>query len=261
MTDDTLSFDDAQPAGPTTCSRCETTLTEYWAVDGAVLCERCKEDLLAERTSTDGRGRRVLKALGLGLGGMIVGAGVWYGVAKLTGYEIGFIAILLGFLVGKGVFLGSEKRGGLGYQLLAMAITWFGIGAAMAPFAYQELATQARQEADSLRAADSLKGAGPLPVTALSDSAIDAELVALDSAISTKQTSVTDGLPTGAVVGIGLAAVVLGILALPILSVIGGGSLIGIIIYGIALFEAWKFARRADPVVSGPHAIGPPAQG
>jgi hypothetical protein len=157
--------------------------------------------------------------------------------------------------VGKGIFLGSGKRGGLGYQLLAVAITYFGIGAAMAPFAYQELASIAQESADSLKAADSAHAAAP---SQLSDSALDAELARLDSAITTPKDSL--GIPAGAAVALGLVAIFVGILALPILSIIGG-SPIGIIIYGIALWEAWKFARRVDPSVSGPHAIGAPAAG
>lgn len=255
MTDDTLSFDEAGAAGPATCSRCEAPLAEYWAVDGAVYCERCKDEVLAERQSPEGRGKRVLKALGLGLGGMLVGAAVWYAVAKLADLQIGIIAILLGWLVGKGVFFGSEKRGGLGYQLMAVLITYFGIGAAMAPFAMEEFASMARQHSDSVAAADSV------PMTALSDSALDAELVAVDSAITARAAARQAAIPTGAAVAIGLVALVLGILALPILVIIGGGSLITLLIYAIALYEAWKFTRRVEPAVSGPHAVTPAAAG
>jgi hypothetical protein len=252
MTDQTPSFDEGHAAaGPATCSRCETALTEYWAVDGAVLCERCKDEVLEERSSAAGSTARVAKAFGIGSAGMLAGAAVWYAVAKFSGYEIGLIAILLGYLVGKGVLLGSGKRGGLGYQLLAVALTYLGIGVGMAPLAYQEVRTAYQQEADSLKAADSVT-----PVTQLSDSAIDVELATLDSAIASSKTADADALPAGAAVAVGLVAILVLILSLPILSIVGGGSIIGLFIYGLALFEAFRLTRKVEPEVSGPHAVG-----
>src|SRR6478672_4224000 len=118
MSDQGLSFHEgAAPSGHVNCSRCGTAVTEYWAVDGVVLCERCKVEVLLARESSEGRGGRITKALALGLGGALVGAAVWYAVAKFAHIELALIAILLAWLVGKGVFIGSGKRGGRGYQV------------------------------------------------------------------------------------------------------------------------------------------------
>lgn len=255
MTDQEISFDDGHAAaGPTTCSRCGIPLAEYWAVDGAVVCERCKDELLAERASPEGRAGRVLKALGLGTGGMIIGATVWYLVGKFTGYEVGLIAILLGFLVGKGIFIGSGKRGGLGYQILAVAITYFGIGAGMAPMAFEQLRQGMEQGADSLARAEKSDTASSPAVTQLSDSALDAELAKLDSAVAGTQDSKTPAIPTALGFAVGIVALVVLILSLPVLSILGGGF-IGILIYGFAVFEAFRLTRKVDPVVSGPHPV------
>lgn len=258
MTDQEISFDDGHAAaGPATCSRCETSLTEYWGVDGNVLCERCKDEVLAERSAPEGATGRVFKALGLGFGGMLVGATVWYLVGKFTGYEVGLIAILLGFLVGKGIFIGSGKRGGIGYQIMALLITYFGIGAGMAPMAFEQLSQGVEQTTDSLRAMD--QGAAA-PATQLSDSAIDAELARLDSSLATAKEADANALPTGAAVAIAVIALLALIFSLPVLSVMGG-SIIGILIYGFALFEAFRLTRKIEPVVTGPHPVGAAAGG
>lgn len=252
MIDQPLSFDDGQAApGHVTCSRCGASVTEYWAVDGAVLCERCKSEVLEARGSPEGRMGRVLKALAFGTGGMIAGAVVWYAVAKFANLQLALIAILLAWLVGKGVFLGSGKRGGRGYQVMAVALTWFGIGAALAPFQFEGFAQRAAQVADSARAVDT---AATSP-TAMSDSPMNAELAKPDTAIA--QAPKHAAAPSdGLAILLGLGALLLLVLSLPVLVIVNSGSFIIVIIYGIGLYEAWKLTRHTDPLVSGPHPVG-----
>jgi hypothetical protein len=256
MTDDTpLSFHDEQAeSGPVTCSRCEQSLTEYWTLDGAVLCERCANELQAERTSGEGAAARVGKAFAFGIGGMLVGAGVWYAVAKLANLEVGLIAILLGWLVGKGVHLGSEKRGGLGYQVMAVLITYLGIGVAGVPFAIDGWNEAQQQMVDSLAAVDSASSP-TIPMDSMTDAQLDAEIARLDSAIAAGKELESEATPGLLGVVVGLGALVILALMVPVLSIIGGQSIIGILIYGFALWEAWKFAAATDAALSGPHPV------
>jgi hypothetical protein len=254
MTDAPISFDDAHaPATSVPCSRCERPLTEYWTLDGAVLCESCAETLRQERTSSEGALRRVGKAFAFGVGGMLAGAAVWYAVARIANLEIGLIAILLGWLVGKGIYLGSGKRGGRGYQVMAVLLTYLGIGVAGVPFAIEGWNEAQRLAVDSLAVADTTSST---PVTQLPDSQLDAELIRLDSAIAAGKELDTEAVPGifGALIGIG-ALVVLALMV-PVLSIIGGQSIIGVLIYGFALWEAWKLAAATLPEISGPHPVG-----
>jgi len=255
MTDTPISFDDAHAPGATVaCSRCQRTLTEYWTLDGAVLCERCANELKAERTSSEGAGARVGKALVFGVGGMLAGAAVWYAVARITNLEIGLIAILLGWLVGKGVYLGSGKRGGLGYQVMAIALTYLGIGVAGVPFALEGWNEVQQQMVDSLAVVDSAAPSTP-PIDSMSDAQLDAEIARLDSALAAGKELESDAAPGLLGVVIGVGALVVLALMVPVLSIIGGGSIIGVLIYGFALWEAWKFAAATPPMVSGPHPV------
>ena len=54
----------------------------------------------------------------------------------MTGYEIGLIAIQVGFLVGGAVRAGSEGRGGRGYQVLAVLLIYISICANYMPDIY-----------------------------------------------------------------------------------------------------------------------------
>jgi DNA-directed RNA polymerase subunit RPC12/RpoP len=253
MTDQPLSFDEGHPAQDlVACSRCGAKVNEYWAVDGAVLCTRCKDEVLVARASSEGRGGRVAKALAFGSGGMLLGAAVWYAVAKYADIQLALIAILLAFLVGKGVFIGSGRRGGRGYQVMALLLTWFGIGTALVPFQLGGLGERMEQVADSVKQE---RTAVATPPAAMSDSQVEAELAKLDTAIARPpaHAAAPNGFLT---VLLGLGALLVLILSLPVLVIVGSGSFILVIIYGVGLWEAWKLTRRVEPLVSGPHPVG-----
>jgi hypothetical protein len=69
----------------------------------------------------------------------MVGAAAYWGVLRLTGYEIGLLAIGVGLLVGFAVRLGSQAWGGLGFQALAMLLTYLAIVATYGPTVANEL--------------------------------------------------------------------------------------------------------------------------
>ena len=247
MTDETVSFhDEPTNAGPVTCFRCQARLSEYWSVStgvsSGVCCERCKDELLAERTSSVGATRRASKALLFGLGGMLAGAIVWYAVARYADFQAGIIAILLGWLVGKGIHYGSEKRGGLGYQLMAVVIAYLGIGLASVPFVIEGMSQNAAEVAEVPPA----------------DTSASAQLAGLDSAIAAGKELDQEATSPVAALAMGSLALVLLALTIPVRVVLHGGSLITGLIYAIALYEAWKFSRGVHYGASGPHQVGAP---
>ncbi len=64
----------------------------------------------------------LMKALAGGFLGGGIGAVVWMLISFTTGYEVGIIAWLVGFLSGLGVMIGTRGTGGTGYGLLASGI-------------------------------------------------------------------------------------------------------------------------------------------
>src|SRR2546427_9799203 len=122
-----LQFDHVERDGSPsrlTCAACNQAIaSSYYEVNGSVTCLRCRNQIMAgwNRGSAGGRFAR---ALGLGLGAAVVGAGIYFGIAALTGYEFGLVAIVVGVLVGSAVRKGSNGRGGRRYQLLAMFLTY-----------------------------------------------------------------------------------------------------------------------------------------
>lgn len=132
-----LQFDKAEfekaPAA-VTCAFCRQPIHGvYYQVGDKLTCERCRSELEVALAQGSGPARFFRAAL-YGIGAGALGAGLWYGVRAITNYEIGFIAILVGFLVGAAVRKGSNGRGGWLYQALAVFLTYTSIVSTYVPY-------------------------------------------------------------------------------------------------------------------------------
>jgi len=116
---------------PVACSVCGTTSqsTEGWLFrptkEGQLpICPSCiskiQQELEQQSQDINMSGAVLCGALAA-----LIGAGIWYGLVVLSNYKLGIVAIGVGWLVGKGVVLGSgNKRSGslqLAGGLLALA--------------------------------------------------------------------------------------------------------------------------------------------
>jgi hypothetical protein len=198
---DALQFDTAEPAAEAStatslaCTLCKKDIsTSYYEVNGAVVCASCRGEIETQLKGGSGSGR-FAKALGFGLVAAAAGSAIYYAILALTGYEIGLVAIAVGFLVGKAVNRGSHGRGGRAYQALAVGLTYFAIVTTYIPFI--------------------IKGVG-------------------------------DNTPILVLLALAAAA--------PILA--GFQNIIGMLIIGFALFEAWRMNARVQLAVTGPYRVG-----
>ncbi|CAA9339179.1 MAG: hypothetical protein AVDCRST_MAG68-2862 [uncultured Gemmatimonadetes bacterium] len=127
-----LQFDYAEPAGAAaqlSCAACSAPLSGvYHKINDKTTCSRCRAAVESEA----GRGG-FAKALAFGIGAAVAGFVVYYAIAKVTGYELSLISILVGFMVGRAVSEGSGGRGGKRYQALAMGLTYLSITATYIP--------------------------------------------------------------------------------------------------------------------------------
>ncbi|MES1211095.1 MAG: hypothetical protein ABUL63_02045, partial [Acidobacteriota bacterium] len=138
-----MQFDQAEIAEDAVktfeCAFCEAPLTRsYFELNGQPACEACRYKVEAEMAVRPGV-RGFLKAAMAGAGAAAVGAGLYYAVRALTGYEIGIVAIVVGFLVGRAVSWGSRGRGGWVYQTLAMGLTYLAITSTYLPMIFEQV--------------------------------------------------------------------------------------------------------------------------
>src|SRR5262245_14470571 len=122
------------------CSSCNTSIsTTYYNVGNYPFCAQCKGAL--EATLQPDKSWGVLaRALLFGLGAAIAGAAIYYGVIAITNFEIGIVAILIGYMVGWAVLKGASGRGARRFQVMAVFLTYFSVGLAYFPLAIKAVA-------------------------------------------------------------------------------------------------------------------------
>lgn len=241
-----LQFDRAefggQPASQA-CAACQQPLVDrYFDVNGQITCPTCRETI-ASTVEKDLGWTAPFIALGAGLAGGLVGALLYYAVLKLTGYAIGLIAIVVGLIVGHAVRWGSGGRGGRLYQVMAVAITYLAIVSTYVPFIIEGIRNdEAQQKAVS---ADGTPATATATATATAPASAPG---AQTGSAPADEPPVTAG---GVVIALGILFLLL--LATPFLS--GLQNIIGLLIIGFALWEAWKSNRRVPLAIAGPFAL------
>jgi hypothetical protein len=127
----------AASPGVTVCAACGEPITDaYFEANGKVVCPRCRDAVLASQAAGSMAGR-VAAAMTLGIAAGVTSAAMWYGLRVWKGIEHGLLALVVGLLVGGAVRKGSGGRGGRGYQLLAVLITYLSICANYIPDVYR----------------------------------------------------------------------------------------------------------------------------
>ena len=248
------SADGAATAAPAaSCAVCHEPITDaYHTVNQNVVCPRCLAQLQAGLAGGS-KTARVLAATAWGVGAGLLGALLWYAVTRITGYQLGLIAIVVGFMVGGAVRRGAHGRGGLVYQLLAVFITYSSIAATNIPDIFMALMDGATQR----RAAVATQPATTKHATS------DAADPATQPVVATAPQNGDDDSLKGASpfkAALLLIKVLILVLAfafaLPVLA--AAERPIGLLITAFALWEAWKMNARPQLNIAGPFAVGTP---
>lgn len=224
-----ITFDTgpARDAGPrvATCAACGQAIAgEYYTVNGHVTCASCRRALAAHGAGRAGP-RGVLTAVALGSAVGLAGAIVWWAIRHFASLEVGLIAIAIGHGVGLAVRRGSGGRGGRGFQVLAVALTYVWITANYVPDIVQAVLSQ--DQGGEVGTASA--GAAPAEATDAADPA----------------SAVNVALAVVFLVGVAMAA--------PFLQ--GIGNVIGVLIISFGLWQAWKLNAATPLAVAGPFRL------
>lgn len=241
--------------GQVSCAGCGRTIHDYYFdVDGATTCERCRRRLDLGQGDEGGLAR-FGRALAFGLAAAFVSSLAWFGISKLTGYEFGILAIVVGLFVGGAVRAGSRQRGGARYQFLAMWLTYSAIVVTYIPAILESAGAASETAAPGASAASVGDPAETRAATTVStEPTVSTGPTAADAVPASAEGAESLG-PMGVVLGLGLLLLIAYVA--PVLVVFSDVSAImGVIIIAIALYEAWKMNRRREPEITGPHRIG-----
>jgi hypothetical protein len=225
-----------------TCAVCQASIeTEYFDVNGNVVCSRCRT--AAESAATTPRGIVPLMTAGVfGLGAGLVGAVIYYAVMAIANLEIGIVAILIGYMVGYAVRRGARGRGGRRFQVLAVALTYASIALAYSPMVFKQVLDTDRSARTALSATKSSGRSNNNSNTA---------------AATQGERGATTKLSGGRVL-LSLVFVAAFIAALPVLGIIGSFpfGLISAFIIFIGLKQAWTMTGVTRLQILGPYRVG-----
>ena len=255
-------FDSSQPSS-LTCQACQKVIQgTYFEFNKKMLCVPCKESV--EKTLTGGsRIKRLFLASAAGSMAAFLGAGIYYGIEKLTGYEFGLIAIVVGFMVGAAVRWGAQRRGGWVYQLLAVFLTYNAIVMTYIPSIIEEFGGR-KTKKEAVATSSPATIATPTNVSSLptnqETATANPSSVPPSSPASVGTTSTASIFPKEKIsfgkFMLGIGAIFLVAYLVPFLA--GVKNIIGLVIIAFGLYEAWKINSKTRWVINGPFQVGPP---
>jgi FtsH-binding integral membrane protein len=221
------------------CASCRSVLdSEYFDVNGHTVCEPCSQRLASHAESPRGVGA-LARAGAFGVVAAMLGSLVYFAVVAASGYQIGLIAIAIGYMVGYGIRMGTRGRGGRRFQILALVLTYWAIGLAYSSLTVKAIDKRAeRQTAAAVGTATETATATPA-ARRNGDTAPPRRLTGLRFAL-------------------GILELVAFTLVLPVLVVAGSlpGSLISAAIIAFGMQQAWRMTAAPVVTVSGPYRIG-----
>jgi hypothetical protein len=239
LTDSTPQFGTAEYAsqpGSERCKTCNQPLgARYYRVNGVLACEACVERMKLQ-TPKDSHAVLV-RGLLFGVGGALIGLCVYSAFGIITGMEIGYVSLAVGYIVGKAIMKGTRGIGGRRYQVAAAVLTYAAVSMSAIPIGISQIVKHKKESKQS-----QVKHAAP------ADSPAAPEPGAVDAVTEPSDSS-------GPKMGMGAALGMLALagLASPFLELqdpIHGA--IGLIILLVGIRIAWRLTDEKPIDIVGP---------
>jgi hypothetical protein len=219
---DSLQFQKVELADSRpTCVSCKSTIqNSYFHLAGRTICPTCAELARASQGRPGNTG--VLRGFLFGLGAAVACA-IGYAVISIaTNLQFALIAILVGYLVGRAVRIGSGGLGGRRCQILAVVLTYLAITTSDIPLIIKGAREAAKKE-------EATKGPAPVQPA---------------KPIATPQVAIALVVLTGIAI------------ASPFLQLADGVSgILGAVILAVGLMQAWKQTKRDERLLMGPYTV------
>jgi hypothetical protein len=221
-------------AGETKCKACGNPISgPYYQVNGAKICSNCAQEIKDKipKDSHAAFGRGVF----FGIGGAILGLGIYVGFALATGLIAGLISLAVGFIVGKAIVMGSGGVGGRRYQVAAVLLTYIAVSLSAVPIAVSQHMKQRSAQAQAQASASSANS-----------------LTANDSHSNPPKMSAAKAVGTLAFIG----------LVSPFLALSNPmQGIIGLVILFVGVRIAWRITAARQVSILGPISDAPATTG
>jgi hypothetical protein len=222
------------------CKTCGTPISgQYFLVNGVITCWDCaqKTEASVPQDSHAAFSRGIL----FGIGGAILGLILYSVVGIVTGLEIGYVSLAVGYIVGRALLLGTSGVGGRRHQIAAAMLTYAAVSMSAVPM-YIWSMQQDRSEKPAISSSET----APVDAEAAAEpeEEVAVEETTADSAAANES---SPGL-----VGSLIFMAVLG-LASPILGLMSPlNGLIGLVILFVGIRIAWTMTAGNAVEIAGP---------
>ena len=228
--------------GTQTCKFCGMAIGgQYYRVGQHMACGACAEKV--RQLGPQNPHGAFVRAVVFGVAAAIAGLVIYAVFEIMTGWIIGYISLLVGFMVGKAMMAGSGGWGGRRYQVVAALLTYAAVSLAAIPVAISYQAKHASGTTQHVRqvpqsTAPSAEPAGPSNATDATET----------QPAAPEPKKMSAGAAIGALAMLGLAS--------PFLELTGDPfhGVIGLIILFVGIRIAWQTAGgKRVATVSGPY--------
>ncbi|HET9697091.1 MAG TPA: hypothetical protein VFP40_09515 [Terriglobales bacterium] len=247
---------------PGNCVLCNQPIGgTYYRINGQQACPSCAQ---REQAGQGSSAKYYSRALGFGIGAAIVGLIGYAAFEIITGWIIGYVALGVGWLIGKAMMKGSNGFGGRKYQITAALLTYSAVSLAAIPVMISQISKQKKepQAQVQVQQPSAPETATPSdPGVSTSDGAATPDANSAQPAPSSDLTFPGDRKPQTAPapekprMGFGKAIGMLTLIGLasPFLELADPfHGIIGLFILFIGIRIAWKMTARPDLVIDGP---------
>src|SRR5260370_11949333 len=148
----------APKTGADVCQSCtQATASQSFRYTGSLACQSCVDQLKIQIPKDTHS--VFLRGLAFGLGGATFGLILYAGFTIITGIEIGYVSLAVGWLIAKAIKLGSRGIGGRRCQFAAVALTYAAVSMAAIPIYFSQAnKDEARKPAQTQTAPSSNPG-------------------------------------------------------------------------------------------------------
>jgi hypothetical protein len=226
-----------------TCKMCQKPITAtYYRANGAMVCDSCADKV--RRNIPQDSHAAFVKAVVFGVGGFLAGLIVYAGFSIVTGIQIGYLSLAVGWMVGKAMMIGSGNLGGRRYQIAAVVLTYAAVSMAAIPIALASY-SKSSQTQHSQTAKDT-SAAGDTSAASASQS---------EEAKTTPRAGTRQSPMVVFIEALGKLAL-LGLIS-PFLEIAEGlGGIIGLVILFVGMRFAWRMtATKVNLSVEGPYQV------
>jgi hypothetical protein len=227
------------------CRTCGAPIKgQYFRINGAATCRACA-DATTESLPKDTHGA-FTRGILFGIGGAIIGLILYSVVGIVTGLEIGYVSIAVGYIVGRAVLIGTSGVGGRRHQIAAALLTYAAVSMSAVPIGLYYMMNERDSGNPAVTSAESTALEAE-PSEEASTEALEAEPEPAEEAEEAASDEAQPSL-AGFVVylaAIGLTSPFWG-MAQPV------NGLIGLVILFVGIRIAWSMTAGSPVEITGP---------